>query len=126
MDVQRLVAIIRSDLANGVSKGSSLRAVRQFIMDVERSADPSKLVEPDPGSTGDERWDAFVAGVGEDLAERFGFDVPAWTDTEPLDTPWYFSDYPKTHDIAVAETPAALKRRGVFIRRASLINIRDL
>jgi len=123
VDVQQLATQIRLDIANGISDGASLRAVRQFIMDVERAENPAELVNRDPGSTGDSRWDALVAGVGEDLAYRLGFEVPKWTRCEPLTTFWFFSEYPKTHPTAFVETPAALARRGVFIRRDSLINV---
>ena len=123
MDARQLGNQIRKDLATGVPKGSSLRSIRQFVMDVERSNDPAALLNAGPGSAGDERWDAFLAGVGEYVAVNAGIEVPAWTDVAPLDPHWHFSDFPKTHPIAFAETPAPLARRGVFIRQASLVNV---
>ena len=40
-----------------------------------------------------------------------------------LSTGWFLMPYPELHGIALAETPAALANRGVFIRRASLVNV---
>ena len=101
-----------------------LRLVRQFVMDADRGEVALAIAER-PGSSGDVRWDALVAGVVEDLALRHGCRVPSWV-RDPsltLDTWWFVTDFKKLHPQAFVETPAALATHGVFMRRASLVNL---
>ena len=101
-----------------------LRAVRQFVMDADASGDVSRLLEGEPESTGDLRWDALVAGVAEDVAVRHGVRIPAWISSrEPLSEWWFVTDFARLHPTAFFETPPAIARHGVFIRRASLVNV---
>ncbi|HET8930685.1 MAG TPA: hypothetical protein VFN21_08515 [Acidimicrobiales bacterium] len=114
---------MRDGLSDNASVGSLLRLVRQFIMNVEAGGDLEALTASDPGSTGDDRWDALVAGVVEDLAYRHNRRVPEWTAREPLDSWWFVTSVPKLEPTAFVETPRALANRGVFIRRAALVNV---
>jgi len=123
MDVRDLVETLRDGLANEASVGTLLRLIRQFIMDVDAGGDFESLTATDPVSTGDERWDALVAGVVEDLAYRHGTFVPEWTVREPLDSWWFVTSVPKLEPTALVETPRALANRGVFIRRAAMVNV---
>ena len=123
MDVRDLVSALRDGLDSSESVGASLRLVRQFIMDVDAGGDFESLTATDPGSTGDVRWDALVAGVVEDLAYRHDKSVPEWTVREPLDSWWFVTSVPKLEPTAFVETPRALANRGVFIRRAALVNV---
>ncbi len=124
MNVGDLADCLRQDLELGVSKHNMLKLVRQFVMDVDRADDPAVMLVPEPQPTGDERWDAFVTGVAEDAAVRHGVAIPKWVSArEPLDEWWFVTDYPGLHPSAFVETPPALARHGVFIRRASLVNV---
>lgn len=79
-------------------------------------------IEADPGSTGDKRWDALVAGVVERAAHVAQTPVPMWTgaSTRFLDEWWFLTPYRSLHASAVVETPAELANRGVFVHEASL------
>ena len=123
MLVGDLSVSIRSDILTAASKGSTLRLVRQFVMNADRSADVASMITLAPDSTGDERWDALVAGVCEDIAYRHGVAVPAWTSTPPLSQFWFVTDFERLHPTAFLESPPALARRGVFMRRDSLVNV---
>jgi hypothetical protein len=108
------------------SDSARLRIVRQFIMDVEHSPRPDHTIETAPVLSGDRGWDALIAGVVEDLAFRLGLPVPACTrePTRNTDDRWWFvTAYTDMHPTAFVETPASLANRGVFIRRASLVNV---
>ena len=101
-----------------------LRAVRQFVMDADKSSDLAALITGPPSSTGDERWDALVCGVAEDVAVRHGLPLPGWVVAhEPLEEWWFVTNYSGLHALAFVETPPTLARHGVFLRRASLVNI---
>jgi len=96
-----------------------LRLCLQFIDDF-READPATrlgLLRTAPGSTGDQRWDAFIAALAEHLAYHEGLPIPRWTDRGDrfLKQWWFLSDLPSVRAAALAESPAAFRRRGVFI-----------
>lgn len=125
MNVNDLAEGLKNDMAHGESLGQSLRLVRQFVMDLERSDNPEGLFAETPASTSDVRWDALIAGVVEDFAFEHGLAVPAWTlkSSRFLDRWWFVTSVPALYPTAMLETPAALANRGVFIQRASLLNV---
>lgn len=96
-----------------------LFAVRQFLDDVRRPQDDAErraLLEPEPPTTGDVRRDAFVAGLAEYLTVRAGITVPGWTQDECrcLST-WWFVHEPVFDALALVQSPAAFRRRGIFL-----------
>lgn len=126
MTTAHLLALaLADDLASGSSKGTMLRRVRQFVMGIDRSADPAELIAESAPPTGDRRWDALVAGVVEDVAVRRGVATPAWTRdaSRYLDEWWFVTDFPALRPWALKESPAAIANHGVFIRRAALANV---
>jgi hypothetical protein len=72
--------------------------------------------------TGDPRHDAYLGALGEHLAVVHGLSRPAWS-VEPgrfLDRFWFVSEVPGFRAVAIAQAPAAFRRRGVFIPERSL------
>lgn len=122
MDARDLAEAVRGDLGRGANLSDLLRLVRQYIMNFDHGADFEAATSVPPSSTGDARWDALIAGVTEDIAFRLGEPVPAWTAVDPLDEWWFVTPVAKLEPTSFVESPPALARRGVFIRRASLIN----
>ena len=47
----------------------------------EQALTRAALLQPEPPGTGDERWDALLAGVVEWLANRDGLAAPEWART---------------------------------------------
>ena len=78
------------------------------------SADVAAEVETDPGSTGDRRWDALVAGVIERAAHGARVPTPMWTAAKArfLDEWWFLTPYTSLHASALVETPAELSTAG--------------
>lgn len=75
-----------------------------------------------PAATGDRRYDAFLAALAEHLAAAGGLERPPWT-CEPsrfLDQFWFVSTVPGFRALAIAESPAAFRRRGIFVSRGAL------
>ena len=96
-----------------------LRLCLQFIDDF-READPAaqaSLIEDTPPSTGDARWDAFLAALAEHLAYHGGLPVPRWVRRRGrfLKRWWFLSDLPSVMAAALAESPAAFRSRGTFV-----------
>lgn len=102
----------------------SLAAVRDFLDVVGHSVPDqiSALIREKPQPTGDVRIDALLAGLAEHLSVTRGVPCPEWVH-EPdrfLDRFWFVSRVPGFRAIAIAQTPIALKRRGVFWPARSL------
>ena len=118
---QTLAGVARRDRA-----GEDFRhAVREFLDEFALRVDARSRVEAvdePPPSTGDLRHDAFLGALAEHLAVAHGFQRPAWS-IEPgrfLDRFWFVSDVPGFRATAIAQAPAAFRRRGVFIPERSL------
>ena len=91
-------------------------------MPAEQVADE---IEADPGSTGDLRWDALVAGVVERAAHVARVRTPMWTGAQArfLEEWWFLTPYRSLHASALVETPAELANRGVFVHESSLRSV---
>ncbi|MGI8608571.1 MAG: hypothetical protein ACR2MY_04985 [Candidatus Dormibacteria bacterium] len=86
-----------------------------------RKAQPA-LIEHEAGPTGTSRWDAFLGALAEHLAFHAGFTVPAWAQ-EParfLGESWFLSDLPSARPSALAESPAAFRRRAIWLTAEAL------
>lgn len=96
-----------------------LRLCLQFLDDFRDAAAEARsaLLAAPPRSTGDRRWDAFLAALAEHLAYHHGLPVPRWTgrNDRTLDTSWFVCDLPSVKAAALAESPAAFRGRGIFI-----------
>lgn len=103
----------------------ALRHVATLHEALGHHSGPAADLTDDPGSTGDRRWDALVAGVVERAAHRAGVRTPAWTASPErfLDTWWFVSPYPALHASALVDAPAELANRGVFLHAGSLESV---
>lgn len=99
-------------------------AAREFLDEFAlRGADsrPAAIAER-PKPTGEPRYDAYLGALAEHLAAVHGLARPAWS-VEPgrfLDRFWFPSDVPGLRATAIAQAPAAFRRRGVFVPERSL------
>lgn len=105
----------------------ALHAIREFLDQVNHLEDAQveALIVARPMDTGDARADALLAAVAEHLAATLSLACPAWVD-EPhrfLDRFWFVSDVPGFRAVALAQTPMALKRRGIFWPARSLVRV---
>lgn len=80
------------------------------------------LIHLDPGSTGEPHWDALVGGMVERLCWHAGQRAPGWVGHAGrfLDHRWWPVDLPLLRVWTLADTPAALVRRGVMLSRTDL------
>lgn len=87
--------------------------------------DVAAAIEHDPGSTGDQRWDALVAGLSERAAHAAEVRTPVWTAAASrfLDRWWFLTPYRSLHASVLIDTPAELANRGVFVEEASLRSV---
>ncbi|MDQ3670892.1 MAG: hypothetical protein M3364_00420 [Actinomycetota bacterium] len=114
-----------AEVAIRVTGGEDLLpTVRDFLDQANRrdEAELAELIGRRPEPTGDRQADALLAGVAEHLAAVKSLPCPLWV-REPerfLNSFWFVSDVPGFRAIALAQTPIALKRRGIFWPARSL------
>jgi hypothetical protein len=113
-------------LARRASGGEDFNhAMREFLDEfVLRANDQARsaAIEERPEPTGDSRQDAFLGALAEHLAAVHHLNRPSWA-VEPsrfLDRFWFVSDVVGFRALAIAQAPAAFRRRGVFIPERSL------
>ena len=122
LTVAATAAALRVGLRAGWSTADLLRLVREMRSNakfVETPVDRAAFFAA-PSTTGDQRWDAMLAGSVEDLALRSGFDPPTWCAGHALPTFWFVGSTPGLHAYAFARSPFPLQVRGVMVDPADL------
>jgi len=100
-------------------------AAREFLDEFALRSDArsrEEAIAERPEPTGDARHDAYLGALAEHLAAVYALRRPAWS-VEPdrfLDRFWFVSDVPGFRAMAIAQAPAAFRRRGVFVPERSL------
>jgi hypothetical protein len=124
-DDARLDATL-AGVAHRMRGGEDFRyAVREFLDQFALRADEGSreaAILKRPEETGDMRYDAYLGALAEYLAAVHGLERPDWA-AEPgrfLETFWFVSDVRGFRATAIAQAPAAFRRRGVFIPERSL------
>jgi transcriptional regulator with XRE-family HTH domain len=114
----------------GDADGTGLGAVRMSAELAHRfrgadAATRARMISAEPVFTGDPRWDAFLAGLGEWLAVTAGLLVPSWTRGKGrfLDQGWWITPMKSMRAWEYAGTPMSFKLRGVYVHRDSLVNV---
>ncbi len=108
-----------ADSARSIREGADpLATVRDFLDQAAQDSGESlaTLMVERPALTGLPTIDALLAGVAEHLTASRGQPAPGWVhdDDRFLDRFWFVSSVPGFRAAAIAQTPIALKRRGVF------------
>jgi transcriptional regulator with XRE-family HTH domain len=115
-----LARTIEEDLGQGREQ-DALRLLFGFADDFRGSSRPGQasLLRDEPPPTGDQRFDAALAGVAELFAMEGGIAVPGGVNgTGRFAEPWWFvTSRPEFHAYVLANTPAVLARHGVFMAR---------
>jgi hypothetical protein len=67
--------------------------------------------------------DAYLAGTAEELARRFNFSSPPWTDAETrkLHRPWFASPLAALRAVLLLESPAGFRSRNIFVSENALV-----
>lgn len=81
--------------------------------------DPSRqaaFIRDEPGMIGNAHADAFLGGVGEHLARRWGLPIPAWVRNEVryLDSAMFVPDEKNLRGYLICVSPVAFRARLIF------------
>ncbi len=113
-------------VAERVRHGEELRfCVRELLDEFAlRGRDELRLaaIRDEPAAIGDPRLDAYLGALAEYLAATHGLPRPAWSvgRSRFLEAFWFPSTVPGFRATAIAQSPAAFRRRGIFIARGAL------
>ena len=80
------------------------------------------LVSEQPFSSGQPETDAYLAALAESLCRECGMCPPAWTEQPDyyLKRPWFAGGLESLKAILLAESPAAFRRRNLFVSANAL------
>lgn len=120
-----MAAAVRKGLRQSWKTSDLLRIVRESRSNVKFAGEPTDLALfiARPSTTGDQRWDALIAGSTEDMALALNRPAPTWTVGHALRTFWFVGSNPAFHAYALAHSPGSLKVRGVIIDPADLESV---
>jgi len=125
MTVPATAASLRRGLRDAWTIADLLRLIREMRANLTFLTSPAdrEAFFAQPSTTGDQRWDAMLAGNVEDLAIREGTDVPAWTRGGALPEFWFVGGIPSLRAYAFAYSPFSLQIRGVMVDPADLESV---
>jgi hypothetical protein len=111
-----------STLLAGSEDSRRWRLVAEFLEDYRWESVDTRgtLLAQEPASTGDERWDVFLAALAEHLAAKDGHAAPAWAESRRLRRFWFPFNSRAARVDAVVNAPAAFRRRGVYVAAQEL------
>lgn len=118
-------AAIRKTLRRSHSTPELFLIVREMVnnaSEIEDDKDRAAFFAP-PGTTGDVRWDAMLAGVVEDWMLQRAYAPPAWVRGHQVTPLWNVGGVAGLFAVALANTPSSLRVRGVIIERAALESV---
>ena len=91
----------------------------EFYLDHGNRAKQQSRLDPEPPITGDAIVDSWIGAAGEHLAQRWGLQVPGWTEREAhfaLKEPAFYPSTPAVRGILIVESPPAFRSRLIFTR----------
>ncbi len=102
---------------SGADQSRRWRLVAEFLEDYRHEPTHIRfaLLEEEPRGTGDDRWDVFLAGLAEHLAEADGLAAPGWADQRSLRQLWFPFNTRAARVDALVHAPASFRRRGVYV-----------
>jgi hypothetical protein len=97
-------------------------AIREFLDAFYAHPDLRPSSINDRPDTIDTLHDAYVSAVAEHLAQLYGLPIPDWTETygNGLHEPFFAGGLQSLKGILVAESPAAFRRRLLFVSKDAL------
>ena len=126
VSIAGLARSVRSNVEAG-DYGSVVRKSAELVSRFTSGDDAvrRRTIAARPQGTGDERWDAFLAGLAEWLAVRGRQPAPGWVHSKDryLRYGWWVTPMASMRAWEYAGSPVSFQMRGVYIHRDSLVNV---
>jgi hypothetical protein len=121
------VSEVGEEIAACLAKGDSNSAIRSAFRFLERydksDWETRRRITFEPSmSTGNDRFDALLAGIVEYACASHGVVAPSWVEAEHyfLSKWWFVSGLESLHADALVHSPISLARRGIFVTQGAL------
>ena len=103
--------------SRGLPDEERWRLVAEFLENYrwEPAEIRANLIAGEPASTDSAQWDVFLAALAEHLAFHDGLQTPKWAGGRTLEQFWFPYNTRAARVDALVHSPAAFRRRGVFI-----------
>ncbi|MDI6757251.1 MAG: hypothetical protein QME32_04435 [Endomicrobiia bacterium] len=92
--------------------------VRNFLDDFYSNPNNrQEMIDAEPEPTGDKRFDVYLAALAEHLAYHYDMSTPHWATGKKrfLATWWFPTEFKSLRAMALVESPASFRRRGIFV-----------
>ena len=111
------LVVLAGHLATAADEMHRWKLIAEFLEEHrhESAAVRASLLVDEPPTTGDERWDVFLAALAEHLAGRDDRGAAAWADARRLDVFWFPFNTAAARVDAFVHSPASFRSRGIFI-----------
>lgn len=121
-------------LAEGLSNSEASSADDQLLrimlsfrdaLLLSETSELQRLIGDPPDRIGDERWDAFLAAVVEDVCASRDVTPPRWVNAPEkfLKPFWFLSENRRLHDWEFETAPAAFVRHGILAAAEELESV---
>jgi hypothetical protein len=109
-------------LLAGANESRWWRLIAEFLEEYRWESTDTRmaLLAEEPAGIGDERWDVFLAALAEHVSARDGHAPPGWVESRSLRRIWFPFTSRAARVDAVVHTPAAFRRRGVYVAAQEL------
>jgi hypothetical protein len=116
------LAELASRLAGTADGKLRWKLVWEFLEEYrwEPPAGQPSLLQEEPASIGDDRWDALLAALAEYLAAQHDLAPPEWAELRVLRRPWFPAELKVQRAEALVWAPAAFRKHGVYLSAADL------
>lgn len=121
------VSEVGEEISACLAKGDSNSAIRLAFRFLERYDKSDwetrrRITFEPPMSTGNDRFDALLAGIVEYACASHGLVAPSWVEAENyfLNVWWFVSGMESLHANALVHSPISLARRGIFVTQGAL------
>ena len=78
------------------------------------------LLQDGPAPVGDERWDALLAALAENIAAQLDLAPPPWAESRVLRRPWFPAELQIQRAEALVWAPATFRKHGVYLSARDL------
>jgi hypothetical protein len=119
------IAQLGARLSEQANESIKWRLVLEFLEEFrhEPVEIQQSLITDEPVKCGDERFDLLLAALAEHLAYHHGFPASRWTVNPErlwIGVAWFPNNLPSARVWALAHSPAAFRRRGIFLHPEDL------
>ena len=119
MRPQTLKEVVKRVQAGAEERVAIHEFLDEFYMSIQGPgghAGSQLMIDEEPAVLGRQPFDAYIGGIGEHLARRWGLKIPTWVEDERrfLDRPSFSDNAQLAKPVLLQDSPIAFRRRLIF------------